>query len=112
MVLALTTLVARCDQRVAFVNAGLRAVEQVRQEPGCTGCRLLHDVGGSGTFVVIEKWTSMTLLQRHLRGEPYRRMLALMEMSASPCAASFHTIRYTAGMELVHAALAKADESR
>ncbi|MGB7159542.1 MAG: antibiotic biosynthesis monooxygenase family protein [Tepidisphaeraceae bacterium] len=111
MVLAHTMLVARCDQRVAFVNAGLQAVEQVRQEPGCLDCRMLHDVGGDGTFIVIEEWTSMTQLRRHFRGAGYRRMLALMEMSACTCAASFHTIRCTAGMELVHEALAKADQS-
>ena len=74
------------------------------------GCRLLQDLGGSGVFIVIEEWTSMILLRRHLRGNAYRQMLALMEMSVCPCAVSFHTIRCTVGMELVHQALAKADE--
>ena len=111
MVLSLTTFVARGDRRVAFVEAGLLAVSRVRQVPGCVKCRLLQDVGGDGTFVVIEQWTSMTMLRRHLRGEAYRRVLALMEMSACPCQVSFHTSRRTTGMGLVHETLASAEES-
>ena len=109
MVLALTILAVRPDQRVEFVEAGLLAVEQVRAEPGCAACRLLHDVGGDGTFVVIAEWSSMATLRRHLRGQAFRQMLALMEMSARPCTVSFHTVRGTIGMELVHRVLAKAD---
>ena len=54
----------------------------------------------------------LATLQQHLRGQTYRQMLALMEMSARPCVVSFHTIRCTKDMELVHQALAKADEPR
>ena len=111
MVLAFTTLTPCPDQRIEFVRFGLLAVEQVRAEPGCTACQLFHDVGSEGTFVVIAEWSSLTTLQRHLRGQAYRQMLALMEMSAGPCAVSFHTIRGTTGMELVHRVLAEADES-
>ena len=112
MVLAFTTLAAHRNQRVEFVRVGLLAVEQVRAEPGCVACQLFHDVGSDGTFVVISEWSSLTTLRRHLQGQAYRQMLALMEMSARPCAVSFHTIRCTTGMELVHQALAEADESR
>ena len=112
MVLAFTTLAAHRDQRVEFVRVGLLAVEQIRAEPGCAACQLFHDVDSDGTFVVIAEWSSLSTLRRHLRGQAYRQMLALMEMSARPCEVSFHTIRCTKDMELVHQALAKADEER
>jgi quinol monooxygenase YgiN len=111
MVLSLTTLVARRDQRGEFVKAGLLAVERVRAEPGCAGCWFFHDVGSDGTFVVVEKWDSMAVLRQYLCGEAYRRMLALMEMSECSCDVAFHAIRRTTGMELVYETLARADES-
>ena len=112
MVLAFTMLAAHPDQRAEFVRVGLLAVEQVRAEPGCAACQLFQDVGSDETFLVIAEWSSLTTLQRHVCGQAYRQMLALMEMSARPCAVSFLTIRGTKGMELVHRALAKADELR
>jgi quinol monooxygenase YgiN len=110
MVLAFTTLFAHPDQRVELVKAGLLVVEQVRAEDGCVSCQLFRDVSSDGTFVVAAEWSSLTSLQRHVRGLGYRKMLALMEISARPCAVSFHTIRRTTGMELVHQVLAEADD--
>ena len=109
MVFAHTKLAAPSDQRAEFVRTGLLVVEQVRAEPGCAACQLFHEVGSDETFVVISEWSSMTTLQRHVQGQAYRQMLALMEMSARPCEVSFRTIRDTHGMELVDRALAKAD---
>ena len=109
MVLAFTTLAVHRDQKAEFARAGLLVVEQVRAEPGCAACQLFHDLGSDGTFVVISEWSSLATLEQHLLGQAYRQMLALMELS-QPCVVSFHTVRCTKGMELVHQALAKADE--
>ena len=73
-------------------------------QPGCRACYLLTDTEDSRTLVLWEEWDSQDDLDRHLRSEDYRRILAAIELSEEAPEIRFDTVEIRSGFEVMEAA--------
>lgn len=76
----------------------------IRVQPGCRACRLLTDIEDPRTIVLVEEWDTQEHLDRHLRSEDYRRVLAAIELSQEAPQIHFDTVATRGGIEVVEAA--------
>ncbi len=72
-------------------------------QPGCVDCRILEDADDAGVVLYVEEWGSREQLERHIRSEPYRRLLSIMEMAAERPEIRYDTVSQRQGFELVEA---------
>ena len=70
-------------------------------QPGCRSSQAFSPLENENALILVEEWDSQEHLDRHLKSEEYRKLLALMEMAKEPPKLRFHTVARTAGMELV-----------
>jgi quinol monooxygenase YgiN len=75
-----------------------------RVQPGCRACHLLTDTEDPRALVLWEEWESQEDLDRHLRSEEYRRVLAAIELSQEAPEIRFDTVENRSGFEVVEAA--------
>jgi len=61
---------------------GLRAfVARLTLRSGFLGYDLLQDLEQPGTYVLVERWSSIDALRQHLRSDSYLELLSVMEMA-------------------------------
>lgn len=75
-----------------------------RVQPGCRVCHLLADIEDPRALVLLEEWDTQDHLDRHLRSDDYRRVLAAIELSQEAPQIHFDTVATRAGIEVVEAA--------
>ena len=75
-----------------------------RVQPGCRGCHLLTDIEDPRALVLWEEWDSQDDLDRHLRSEEYRHVLAAIELSQEAPEIRFDTVETRSGFEVVEVA--------
>jgi len=103
MILSTLRITAASGQEddVAFTLASL--LGPTRVEPGCEGCHIYADVTADNVWIMQTEWRTWEELNRHLRSDRYRQILALMELSAAPPDVRFHEVCETVGIEHVQA---------
>jgi quinol monooxygenase YgiN len=79
-------------------------VGPTRAQPGCLRCTLLRDAENPAVFELIEEWASRTDLDRHLRSEDCRRLLAAIDRAHAPPELRIHTLAACDGIEAIAAA--------
>ena len=91
-------------QRMADALGVLRSLlGPISAQPGCAGCGLYSDVRDENVVLFVEEWGSREHLDRHLRSDHFRRILAAMEIAARPPELRFDTVSERQGLELVEA---------
>jgi quinol monooxygenase YgiN len=76
-------------------------LEPTRVERGCISYCLYEDIENKNTFALVEEWKTRDDLEKHVRTDNYRRLLALMDLLSEPPQLQFNTVSQTAGMELL-----------
>jgi len=76
-------------------------VERTRVGPGCLGCEVYQDLMDPCTLLFEGWWKTQDDLDRHLRSDPYRRVILVMEMAVEYPVIRFSEISKTTGMETV-----------
>ena len=79
-------------------------LEPTRAQPGCRGCNVYLDMENPGAVLLREEWASRPDLERHLRSDYYRTVLAAIELSEEAPEIHFDTIESRAGMEVIEQA--------
>ena len=79
-------------------------VGPIQVEPGCLSCRLLQSWTNPEALQMETRWESHDALMRHLKSDLYKRLLLLMELSASPPMLEFLTVNELRGLDLVEEA--------
>ena len=79
-------------------------IEWTRVQAGCRACHLLTDIEDPRALVLWEEWDTQKDLDRHLRSEDYRRVIAAMELSQEAPEIHFYTAASRGGFEVVEAA--------
>jgi len=72
-------------------------------EPGCASCHLYADVTADSAWNLQSEWRTWDDLDRYIRSDRYRQIMALIDLSAEPPDVQFHEISETVGMEHVRA---------
>jgi quinol monooxygenase YgiN len=96
------TAPARRDALMALLEALL---EPTRVEPGCLDCRLYADKDDAAALTLVEEWSSQQALDRHLRSDARKSLIATMELSAVAPVVRFDTLMRREGMEAIEQAL-------
>ena len=68
---------------------------------GCLSCRLHQDLQNTNVLTLIEEWESREALDRHVRSDHYRKILAAMDLASEPPEIQFCSVASKAGMELI-----------
>jgi quinol monooxygenase YgiN len=80
-----------------------------RVQPGCIRCDLYRDAENHGAIALVEEWASQADLDRRLRSEDYRAVLAAIELAKEPPVIHFDTVTRRAGLEIVALARGVSD---
>jgi quinol monooxygenase YgiN len=103
MILSTVRITAALGQEDDVVLTLASLLGPTRVEPGCASCDVFADMTAQNVWVLQSAWRTWEDLNRHLRSDRYRQVLALMELSAVPPEVKFQVICQTAGMEHVRA---------
>jgi quinol monooxygenase YgiN len=79
-------------------------VEPVRAQPGCRHCAVMHDAKEPGEVTLVQEWATRADLDRHLRSEECRRLLALVEFGDAPPEVHIDSVAVREGLEAIAAA--------
>ena len=69
--------------------------------PGCVSCRFYQDVENPNLLTLIEEWEDREALDRYIRSNDYRKILAAMDLASEPPEVQFCSVSSVLGMELI-----------
>jgi quinol monooxygenase YgiN len=72
--------------------------------PDCRRCCLYACANDDNRLLLLQEWTTQAALDRYLRSDVYRTILAIMETASEPPEIRFDTLAQRAGVEVVEAA--------
>lgn len=91
----------RWDETIRTVRSFLGPT---RVQPGCISCRFYQDTEELNVLTLVEEWESQEDLDRHIRSDEYRKILAVMDLADEPPQIRFHTVSDTGGIGVIKAA--------
>ena len=68
---------------------------------GCNKLNLYSDINNDDDFLLIEEWDSRKKMEKHIKSEEFRKIMALMDLSNEAPIIRFNTVSSTMGFELV-----------
>ena len=105
-------MIVQPERRSDLLETMRGMLEPVRVERGCLSYRLYEDVEDRDTFVLVEEWKTQEDLERHIRADSQRQLLALLDILKEQPEWRFNTVSHTAGMEIIEDVLNRARRSR
>ena len=103
MITASLRLSIRGKQKAEAARALRSLTGPTRAQPGCVDSRVFEELDEADVLLYLEEWESLEQLERHIRSEQYRRLLAIMEMASERPELRFDVISKRMGLELVEA---------
>ena len=110
-ILSTLKMIVQPERRSDLLETMRGMLEPARVERGCLSYRLYEDVEDRNAFVLVEEWETQQDIERHIRTDNQRRLLALMDLLSEQPELRFNTVSHTAGMELIENVL-KTDGPR
>ncbi len=101
MIMFVLRLTLPQEKSIEAINTIKSIIEPTMVLPGCQSCKLYCDVENDDQMVLLEEWHSQEDLERHIRSDDFRNILAVMDLGSEPPIPDFHTVSSTAGMELI-----------
>jgi quinol monooxygenase YgiN len=89
------------EKKQEFTKALASFVRPIQGQPGCLGCRLLQVWPGQNGLHILARWESQEYLAHYLRSQDYKRLLLLIELSATPPVVEFFDVLEIRGLDLV-----------
>ena len=105
MIIVTLRMTVRPGRRHDFAESIRGMLEPTRVERGCISYCFYEDIENKNTFALVEEWKTRDDLERHVRTDNYRRLLALMDLLSEPPQLQFNTVSQTTGMELLSTVL-------
>ena len=105
MILATLKMIVHPEKRRDLLETMRGMLEPARVERGCLSYHLYEDVEDRNAFVLVEEWETQGDLEKHIRTDNQRRVLALMDLLSEQPELRFNTVSHTAGMELIEGIL-------
>ncbi len=100
MILVTLPLKVTPEKRSGVIGLFELFIGPVSVQPGCLSVNLYSNTS-TNHLLLIEEWDSHTNLDRHIRSEQFRTILAIMDMADERPEISFRTISSTQDFELV-----------
>lgn len=103
MIVFTLRMVAPRARRHELLQSLTALLGPTRVQPGCTGCRLYADMENLSVFTFASEWESQADLDRCLRSDGFRTVLAAMDLSVEAPEIRFDSISRRAGLEVIAA---------
>ena len=103
MIILLIELVPVPGKRAEILDLLRFSVDQAKSRRGCFGSGVYEACNETRTILYLEQWGSDKEMNRHVQSDPYRSVLNVLDLAASPPAISFHEISGTKSMDLIEA---------
>ena len=100
-VTALVKITVRPQDTHRLISVLRAGVGPIMAHPACLDCRVLQDVAENDTAVFLERWRSLEALERHIRSEEYRSVLAAIELACEPPEVLIGTITGSRGIDYI-----------
>jgi quinol monooxygenase YgiN len=104
MIIAVAKMGFRPKDREEAVKILRSVLGPTQYASGCISCGLYEEVVDQNVIVIIQEWASQEDLDKYLRSEEYKRILAAMDMGSAPPEVKFIDVAHTGGLEMVEAA--------
>jgi quinol monooxygenase YgiN len=104
MIIELMHISVPQGKKQAFTKALASLVAPIQGQPGCLGCRLLQASPRQNGVHILARWESQEYLAHYLRSQDYKRLLLLIELSATPPVVEFFNVVEIRGLDLVEQA--------
>ena len=101
MIQATVTIAVTPEKRSEILKSMRSTVEPTRVQQGCIDCHVHIDAVDPNTLTLSDSWQTRADLERHVKSDLYRTVLAIMESSAKRPHVAFHTISKSEGFEAV-----------
>jgi len=69
--------------------------------PGCLHCSLYSSTTNDDELILLEKWETKEALERHIRSDEFRKIIAAIETAREPPEIDFYSIASIEGMGFV-----------
>lgn len=73
-------------------------------KPGCIRVALLSDVNVHEDLLLMEEWQSRKDLEKHIRSDEFRKILAVMDLANESPKTRFYHVSSTEGFEVIEKA--------
>jgi len=70
-------------------------------QTGCLHCGFYSNTQNDDELILLEKWESEEAMEKHIRSDEFRKIIAAMETVIEPPEIRFNKVTSTEGMELV-----------
>jgi quinol monooxygenase YgiN len=104
MVMATLRVVVPAPKRGEVLQAFRSLRGPTEAQAGCCGYHIYRDDRDENTLVLIQEWATQVALDRYIRSDLYRIVLAVIETASEAPEVRFDTIAERAGLEIIAAA--------
>lgn len=104
MVVATLRVVIPRSKRQEILQALRSVLATTEVQSECERCRLYRDAQDDRAFLLEQEWTTQGALDRYLRSDLYRTILAVLESASEPPEIRFDTVAQRGGVEVVEIA--------
>ena len=91
------------ERRRDFLDSARLIIGPTKVQPGCISCGFYQNLNDPDTVLYVEEWKSRKNLEHHIKSDPYRIILSLMELSDEAPEIKMNTISKTEGLEAIEA---------
>ena len=103
-VLALVRVVVATEKRADVLRTLRSLMGPTQVQRGCISCHLYRDAGNENALTYVEYWNCRDALDRHMRSDQYRKLLAVIDESVEPPEIRFDTVSETEGIAAIWSA--------
>jgi quinol monooxygenase YgiN len=104
VIIELVSISVSGTKRQELGRAFASLVGPIEVQSGCLRCRLFQAWPNEDGLLLEARWENQEGLIRHLQSDTYKRILLLIELSASPPSLEFLTVVECRGLDLVETA--------
>jgi len=103
MILVTLRIVIPTERRDEVIKTITSLLGPAQVQPGCANYRFYQEINHENSLILMEEWESQEDLDRYIRSDQYRKILAVMDMSSEEPEVKFNMVSQTAEMEFVKA---------
>jgi quinol monooxygenase YgiN len=101
MIIELMRISVPWGKEQEFAKALASLVGPIQAQPGCLSCYVLQTWPQRDGLHIEARWESQEYLVQYLRSQAYKRLLLLIELSATPPVVGFFKVLEIRGLDLV-----------
>lgn len=104
MIIELMRISVPRGKKQEFTKALASVVSPIQGQPGCLSCQMFRPWRQPNGLHIEARWESQEYLVHYLRSQNFKRLLLLIELSATPPVVEFFNVLEIRGLDLAESA--------